>query len=211
MGYLSDPRDIAICGATPMLMAPIFGELPAVEVGQHRFVAAKDGIYVQAKTKALDVCLKISSTPPLPYGELKEHVKLAGGILPFEMFLNVIERASKAYPNEWAGVAIYNPETKSYGLHQPEIESVSAGHIQYKTDAYDDECIAVDIHTHGAGKAYFSSTDDHSDKGGVYVAMVLGNLDKPESFSSCARIVVQGTFYNVPWLPFETTIQGGIA
>jgi len=39
-----DTRDRALFAATPMLMAPRFGLLPPLEIGQHRFVAAANGI-----------------------------------------------------------------------------------------------------------------------------------------------------------------------
>lgn len=199
--YLTDPRDRALLAATPTLMAPRFGRLPPVEVGQHRFVVGANGLFVQARTKAMDVTLRIASTPMLPYGALQENVSLAGGPLPYRLYREMVERACRASPTEWAGVVVY--DGREYRLIEPVLDEASLGSITYRTSAYDDEAVALDIHSHGRGDSFFSETDNQSDTG-IYLAAVLGRCHSPESVTVKVRVVVRGIFYAVAWVPWYT-------
>ncbi len=64
--YLTDTRDQVLCAATPMLMAPRFGILPPLALDQHRYIATTDGIYLQTRSQAISLCLRITKTPPCP-------------------------------------------------------------------------------------------------------------------------------------------------
>ena len=86
MDYLTDPRDKAACGLTPTLMAPRFGQLEPPPYGVHRYIIAANGLFLQAHSKALEVCIKVADTPALPYGEMKEYVRMAGGRIPSALY-----------------------------------------------------------------------------------------------------------------------------
>lgn len=202
-----NPRDRALFAATPMLMAPRFGLLPTLEIGQHRFVAGANGIFVQARSKALSVTFKVARTPRLPYGELREKVELAGGRIPVSLWEKMRKKAVACAPKEWAGVVVY--ENGAYRLVEPEVESASGAHIRYRTEAYDDEAVALDVHSHGHGEAFFSGTDDESDRGGFYIACVLGNCRSASEITVRTRIAVRGIFYNVEWTPWEMETLDG--
>ncbi len=202
-----DPRDRALFCATPMLMAPRFGVLPELCVGEHRFVAAANGIFVQARSKALAVTLKVARAPRLPYGELRESVELAGGRIPVSLWEAMRTKAVARAPKEWAGVVVY--EGDAYRLIEPEVESVSGAHIRYRTEEYDDEAVALDVHSHGHGNAFFSDTDDESDRGGFYIACVLGNCRSVTGVSVKTRIALRGIFYNVEWTPWDMGAADG--
>lgn len=204
---VADSRDRALFAATPMLMAPRFGVLPTLRVGEHRFVAASNGIFVQASSKALAVTLKVARTPRLPYGELRESVELAGGSIPVALWEQMQNKAVASAPKEWAGVVVY--ENGAYRLIEPEVESISGAHIRYCTQAYDDEAVALDVHSHWHGEAFFSSTDDESDRGGFYIACVLGNCRSESGVTVKTRIAVRGIFYNVEWTPWDTETPDG--
>lgn len=203
LAYLTDPRDRAVCGLTPTLMAPRFGELAPVPVGQYRFVAAANGLFLQARSKAMAVTLRVGDTVRLPYGEMQESVELYGGPVPGELAREMMGRAVSSCPNEWAGVVVYEPGSGKYRLIEPEVESVSGAHVRYRTDAIDPECVVLDVHSHGDGRAFFSSVDDKSDQYGLYIASVLGHCERTDTITVCTRIVVNGIFYEVPWVPWH--------
>lgn len=202
MNYLSDPRDLAVCAVTPTLMAPRYGTLPPVAVGQYRFVVASNGVFVQARSRAVDVCLRIGNANGLPYGAVEEYVRLAGGPIPRELGEQMMARAIAATPNEWAGIIVYDALEQAYRLTEPPVSSVSPGHITYATSGYDDELLVLDIHSHGTGHAFFSGTDNRSDNHGVYLASVLGCCKDMNEIEVKTRIVVHGIHYNVGWTPW---------
>lgn len=204
LDYLADPRDKAILSATPTLMMPLFGPLPPVDMHRQRFVIAEDGVYLQARTPALDLCIRVSTTPqPYPYGSLGEWVCLPLGPLPYALYEEMRDRAVSVCPREWAGVVTYDP-AKGYILHEPSIESASASHIRYSTTEYADEYRVLDIHSHGRLDAFHSRDDDKSDRqGGVFLSTVLGHCDSPETVISTTRLVVNGRFFRVAWSPWE--------
>jgi PRTRC genetic system protein A len=203
LSYLADPRDRAIFAATPTVTAPRFGVLAPVPVGQHRFVLAANGLFVQARTATLDLTLRVSDTVRLPYGVMEEKVVMVAGRLPRELFQAMRQKALAAHPREWAGVVLFDPAFGGYRLVEPEVESVSSGHIRYRTGAYDDALLVCDVHSHGHHGAYFSGTDDASDQHGIYIASVLGRCGAGHTLESCSRIVIHGLFIDVAWTPWE--------
>lgn len=112
MQAFADPRDRALLGATPTVMMPRFGELDELEPGRRRFIAARDGLYMEARTRALHACLLIAPSPvALPYGEGREFIRMAGGPIPAELVQDMARRVMEVHPNEWAGVVTFTPET----------------------------------------------------------------------------------------------------
>ncbi len=202
--YLTHETDKALLPITPTLMQPRFGTLPELEIGSKRYVMASDGVYVQARTKALSLTLKIHTMPvPMPYGELKESVILDGGLIPLSIIDKIKHNAINACPNEYAAIVLYDSESTRYTLHEPVINSASAGHIQYQTKTYDDEDVVLDIHSHGELNSYFSATDDQSDFAGIQFSSVLGHCRDLSSITTVSRICIDGFFYPLEWNPWE--------
>jgi len=203
--YLTDPRDRVILGQTPVLMQPLFGQLPPLEPHKHRFVAARSGIFLQCSTPTLRVCVRVSRTLfDLPYGDLDERVELVGGRLPRHLYDSMRDRAVAACPSEWACLVLWDAERSAYQIVEPDVVSASAGHIRFRNDQYDPDTLVLDLHTHGRLDAYFSQTDDASDcEGGCYLATVLGHCESVDSITATTRIVVNGLFYPVKWSPWE--------
>ena len=138
--YLSDPRDRVVLSAAPTLMQPIHGTPMPCPINTHRYTAAREGLFVQARTAGLDVCKLIapSEAGPLPYGPLCEWVRLPGGRIPSHLYQEILHKARDASPNEWACLMLYDPAC-GYRLHEPQVDSRSAGHIRYLSHSYDPE------------------------------------------------------------------------
>lgn len=174
--------DRAVLGQMPALMVPTFGDLPECKVGQRRFLLAADGIHVEARTPSLHFRAPISSAS-LPFGEVEPFCELAGGLLPAALGQALVDAALAAMPNETASVVIYRPSLARYGLIEPEIDSASRGHVTFDHWAdFTDHNLMVDVHTHGALEAYFSPTDDASDRSihEPHLSLVFGRCREGE-------------------------------
>lgn len=202
--YLTDSRDRIILGETPTLMQPLYGDLAPPDLHKHRFVIARNGVFLQCRTPTLSVCVRVTENLfEFPYGPLAEKVELIGGPLNRSLYDKIQEHAIAASPSEWACLVVW--DGRQYALSHPEVFSASRGHIQYRNE-HDPENLVLDLHTHGEGKGNFSSTDNASDsEGGCYLASVLGHCQSAGSMTITTRIVVNGLFYPVSWSPFLGT------
>lgn len=204
-GYLTDPIDKALLGQTPTLMVPSRGSLPDLGIGRYRFLMGREGLHMEGRTKALHACVRLWESPrPLPYGSVEPFVRMKGGLIPAAMFQEIVREAQAASPNEWACLVVYDPDNRRYRLHKAEGADAGRGHIHYSTAGVDSECIVLDLHTHGMGKAFFSNTDDRDDTtGGIYIASVLGHCDDVARMEAVSRINVRGIYFDLPWHPWE--------
>jgi len=203
--YLTDRRDATLLSVCPMLMQPRFGTLAPVAPGTKRFVAAQDGIYLEAATPAIDARVRFAATPPLPYGAVSEHITAAAGLIPRELFDFMCERAVKQCPDEYAAVVLLDANGRDYCLHEPRVKSVSGGHITYATHDFETERLVLDLHSHGHGQSFFSATDDASDQDGLYFASVLGRCGAGDTITATTRLVVDGFFVPLSWHPWSAS------
>lgn len=197
LDYLTDSRDKALLSATPTLMAPHFGKLPPCDLGAHRFVVARNGLFIQARTHVLDVCACINKDVSLPYGTLKERVTLLHGGLSADLFSTLMADAQKALPNEWAGLIVWNEEISSYEYLRPQTVGQSSHHISYLNNQYDTNNLLLDAHSHAHGRAFFSTTDDASDLG-IHLSLVFGRCEDLATMETKARLCVHGHFIDFP-------------
>lgn len=199
---LTHPRDRVLFSQTPMLMMPSYGPLPTLEFGRRRYIAAADGIYLQARTRALDLTLRLASFE-LPFGPLQEQVALIGGFLPRALYQEIAAHALAQAPKEWAGLVHWSEADERYVLTVPEIVEVSNAHIRYRGERIDQQRLVLDIHSHGLLSAGFSARDDTSDECGIHFASVLGNCQSAKTMTAITRLVVDGQFFELNWHPWE--------
>jgi len=197
-----DPRDAALQAACPVLAAPRFGALPDMPNGQ-RLIAGAGSLYVQIKLDWLDCihCLTPAGLDmPLPYGEVGERLNFSFGVLPIRLIESFIDAGRRGLPDEVAGALIYSRRTRALRLAPCTPVRASPVRIDYRVPAMAaDETLAVDLHTHGAGPAFWSADDDRDDRG-IKVAGVLGRLDRPRPEAEF-RLVLNGLFKPLrhPW------------
>lgn len=190
-------RDLSIQTAMPVLIAPVAGTLPPVDLDQVRHVVCRDGLMVEARTKALDCAALIAEVQdrPLPYGELEFKALLVGGWLDRKICQQAIALARRALPNEWAGCIVF--AEGRYQLISPEPISASPGRVSYSAAGIDPSTVVIDIHSHGTMRAGFSGTDDADDlaqPSACFLSTVVGNLDRAEP-SYALRLVINGRFF----------------
>lgn len=198
-GY--NEADAVLLGQTPALMMPRFSALPDLGPGCRRYVIARDGLYVQARSQALLLTMRVEKfRSPLPYGDLLESVHMVGGLIPHSMYTELQRQAIATCPDEWAAFVVYDG---AYRIVLPEVVDSSGGHISYRMGGIDESRIVLDIHSHGKFDAFFSETDDRSDNHGIYFASVLGHCHKEKSISCRSRIVIDGWHREINWHPWE--------
>ena len=193
---LTDRRDFALLGSTPALMQPGFGALSPLLAG-HRYVVGRGGLYVEARSAVMHAVACVAPSPvALPFGEVRPFLNLPDGGLPRDLIEAAVGRARACVPDEWAGVIVY--AESGYRLVEPEVLSRSAGHVSYARSGIEEATVVVDLHSHGTGAAFFSAKDDEddTDRGGFYLAMVLGEVTSA-LVSVAARLVVHGHFARV--------------
>ena len=147
-----DPRDEALQRACPVLAAPLFGVLPAMENGQ-RVIVASNGVFVQVKRDWLD-CVErmggIDAALPLPYGKITPSIRFTFGTIPIALLDAFIAAGRAGLPNEIAGGLIYSAQRHTLRLAIYEAVRSTAHGIEYRMPPLArDESIAVDLHTHG--------------------------------------------------------------
>ena len=203
-----DPRDAALQSICPTLSAPRFGALPEMCNGQ-RVIVAANGLFVQVKLDWLDaiVCLAdVAPVPPLPYGLVTERIRFSFGVIPVRLLEAFIDAGRAGLPNEVAGGLIYSRRTGGLRLQIYDVLHCSPSGIDYRMPTLDDdESIAIDLHTHGNDKAFWSPTDNRDDQG-VKVAGVFGNLHQ-KTPSAAFRLAVNG-YYQALRHPWETLPVG---
>lgn len=213
-----DPRDQALQRSMPCMAVPRFSTLPALPAtGGMRLLVARSGLYVQVQLDWLDAVVRMQSLParpPLPYGDVQESIRFAFGVIPIALLEAFIQAGRAALPNEIAGALIYSRATASLRLVLHEAIEAGPGGVRYRFPPLQtDESLAVDLHTHGHGKAFWSPTDDADDQG-IKVAGVFGNLHERqhEKPSAAFRLVINGLFKSLDEHPWSnSTRSDGLA
>lgn len=213
-----DPRDQALQRSMPCQIVPRFGPLPAFDGGM-RLLVARSGLYMQVHLDWLDatVCIRrLPSRPPLPYGDVDESIRFAFGRIPVALLNAFIEAGRAALPDEIAGALIYCRHSRHLRLALHEPINASPHEVHYRLPRLrPSESLAVDLHTHGRGAAYWSDKDDRDDQG-IKVAGVFGDLhahqngQTDERPSAAFRLVINGHFTRLSH-PWERTAGTGHA
>jgi PRTRC genetic system protein A len=204
MYQYSDPRDRVLFSETPTVMQPRFGPpLPPPEDHKHRFLCGDDGLYIEAQNAVIGIRMRIApSSLPLPYGKIERTgIHLRHGLIPSVLFNEALAKSRAAVPNEWAGFIVWDEKNEQYALYEPDVLATGPGQIHYLASFPDKLTPVIDLHSHGNLPAFFSSTDDHSDLAGFYVAGIIGNCGSAQP-SFAARMVVNGHF--LPCLDLRT-------
>lgn len=175
------PTDAALFAATPLLPAPRFGTLESLAAGSKRILGAADGVYVEARTHAWDVCARIAECP-MPYGPLSARLRCPAGPIPSDLVREFIAVACANPDREVAAAIVLAAGNTRFDLIWPQIESSSSGHVRYIDADIDDDRLVLDLHSHAGHSAFFSTTDDLSDRSrkGPYLAAVVGRCNAPQ-------------------------------
>ncbi len=200
-------KDRLIQERFPTIMVPGYEDLMPCRLHQTRLLMARGGLYIDASQPfgRFRRCLW-SADRDLPYGEVEEIDDFTGILvnpLVTAIFESSVLPQAAAYADnnhEWAGWIVWNKEEGySYMPLDFEASPVSVL-ISERPLLSEDTHLVIDVHSHGAMKAFFSSTDDRDDSGGVRLSVVLGSYCKDEgrrNFLYKCRAVVEGFFFSL--------------
>ncbi|WP_186058896.1 PRTRC system protein A [Burkholderia gladioli] len=188
--------DNALFDSAPVAAVPHHAEFePLLDVG-HRFLLAANGLFVEIRRPWVHIIQPIAQLaeagPRVPYGSMEPKLEFAFGRLSAAAphFKRFADAAAEALPNEHAAWLVWNDTTKELEYRAVNVTSATPNSIAIDRPALaDHESLAIDLHSHGADKAYFSLDDDADDAGEVKIAGVIGGIgtDTPSvAFRLCA-------------------------
>ncbi|MDR7256268.1 PRTRC genetic system protein A [Sphingomonas sp. BE270] len=206
-----DPTAAAVLAAVPCYPVPPNGRSPGIDAlraarAGHGLAIGKDGVMLILRRPWL--ALDVAVTPPIcayvPFGSTGElKADLRCGLIPHEHLISVLDHFRAALPNEAAAFVIWNEATKEFALHFPAVDEATPSRLVYRTPVLPpDWHVVCDIHSHGAGPAYFSATDDADDAFATKISLVFGRLGQPDGPMMASRLCAGGMFLPIPRSPF---------
>lgn len=210
--FADDPTAAAVLAAVPCHPVPSQGRSPALDAlraacAGHGLAIGNDGVMLILRRPWL--ALDIPVTPPIsayvPYGSVGEpRADLLCGRIPREHLDQILEHFRAALPNEAAAFVLWNETSRAFALHFPDIEEATPSSLVYRSPVLQPGWhLICDIHSHGAGSAYFSATDNADDAFATKIALVIGQLDRPDGPQMASRLCANGMFLPLPRSPFS--------
>ena len=193
------PLDIALFDSAPIVAVPKHATFAPLQDVGHRFLATAEGIFVEVRRPWLHVIQLLTKLPEKaprpPYGYIMPKIELTFGRLGVAIpFIQAFaEEAREAAPNEHAAWIIWNEKEQALEYRPLKITNASPGAISYeRPELQPHESLAIDLHSHGCGEAFFSGTDDADDAGEVKISGVIGGLAAGVTPSVAFRLCVLG-------------------
>ncbi len=166
------------------------------------YILAANGVFIRAERPGLKVLLKLQPLDPIQNAvrgleALVEYVEI--GKLPRSLLEIVLEEVASAYPNE--ALFYVQASENAWQMSIPE-QIRSRGRVEPANP--DDPAVQnglVELHSHGALRAFFSTADDADEAFGFRVYCVIGEQSPGQAEIRC-RIGVYGHFVEGPpeWL-----------
>jgi len=188
----------------PVIMVPKHEPLTPIDIGRTRYLMAADGLFLESKTSCIHIIKQLWHSPvKTAYGHCTETTTLTHGMIQGDFLIPLLNKSMKQVPNEIAGAITWHPQ-KGYQCRVWKNTSVSPSKIDYLRHLDPNETIIVDVHSHGNGKAYFSTTDNNDDQGGIRIAMVLGQCANIITMDFVSRLIIEGHFFPIELDEFTT-------
>lgn len=206
-----DPTAAAVLAAVPCHPVPPLGKSSALEAlrcarSGHGLAVGADGVMLILRRPWL--ALDVPITPPiaayLPYGSIgAPRADLRCGLIPREHLDAILDHFRAALPNEAAAFVLWNEATGAFTVNLPDIDEATPSRLVYRTPALPaDWHMVCDIHSHGRGPEFFSTTDNADDAHATKISLVFGRLDQPDGPVMASRLCAGGMFLPLPRSPF---------
>jgi len=206
-----DPTAAALLDAVPCYPVPSMGRSPGIDalrdarVG-HGLTIGQDGVMLILRRPwlALDVPVTPRIDAHVPYGSVgAPAAELRCGVIPREHLDRVLEHFHAALPNEAAAFIVWHESTGDFDVVFPVIDAATPSRLVYRTPVLPPNWhLVCDMHSHGTGPAFFSSTDDADDAHATKIALVVGRMGHPDGPSTASRLCAGGMFLPMPRSPF---------
>jgi PRTRC genetic system protein A len=198
-----NPFDQALQQSFPSVMVPKREPLEPLDKPGERLVIAANGIFLEILRPWARIVRRIAEyrvATAIPYGSYEEATALRCGPVPPDLIAAFYRQTRLALPNETGAWIVWHAGTGQFRLVPLTPISHSPGHLLYERPVLNgSEHLVVDCHSHGAGSAHFSRTDNDDDRHDVKFALVLGNCDREPS--TAMRLCAKGVFEKFEQLP----------
>lgn len=190
------PLDATLQAVTPTLMVPRFGTFEPLAINGHRFLVADDGLWIEVRRPWLYVLHRLAAQEQvaMPYGKLKQTIDIRR--IPRRLLEDFISMAREEYPVECAAWITWQEDRDEWQLMPLAPSSAGHSHVNFARPILEEgEHLVLDIHSHGAHPAFFSSTDDDDDRE-FKVAGVVGQV--ATELQTKFRLCINGAFIDIP-------------
>lgn len=208
----SDPTAAAVLDAVPCYPVPPMGGSPAIDALRtartgHGFIVGADGMMLILRRPWLELDYRVTEGPEChaPYGGVgPDALHFRCGSIPVGLFEAALRQFTDALPNEAAAFILWNEQTRTFWIRYPEIDAATPSRLAYRPPVLAQGWhLVCDLHSHGAGPAFFSATDNADDAHSTKIAIVAGSLGRDDGPTFAARLCAGGMFLELPGLPFE--------
>ncbi|WP_408591629.1 PRTRC system protein A [Novosphingobium sp.] len=208
----ADPTAAAVLDAVPCYPVPPSGSSPAIDALRaartgHGFIVGADGMMLVLRRPWLELDYRVTEGPEChsPYGNVGPDVLVFRcGPFPDSFLKAILQHFAEAMPNEAAAFILWHEQTRTFRIEYPEIDAATPSRLVYRPPVLGPGWhLVCDIHSHGAGAAFFSGTDDADDAHSTKIAIVVGTLGLESTPTFMARLCAGGMFLTLPGLPFE--------
>ena len=191
-----NPVDNVLQGSFPSVMVPTREPVAPMAGPGERLLIASNGVFLEIDRPWVRLVRRLGSfdwQTPVPYGQAQELTELRCGAIPAALVMEFARLARAALPNEAGAWIVWDAVTGRFRMERLASLSHGPDHLHYeRPQLREGEWLVVDCHSHGRGRAYFSSTDDRDDLHDVKLALVLGNCDRTPSIA--LRLCAKGRF-----------------
>ncbi len=166
-------------------------ELPPFPNCFYQTIQAANGTYIRAHSDVMQVMIKTG--PPdrrlKRLADVEPYTRFLLPRVPLDYLRAIILSARAALPFEKLWHFLYNAPDRKWRVGLPE-QKVTPSSV----DAVDTPGSIIDLHSHGANKVFWSSTDT-ADETGLRFYVVIGDLTQDTNTASIrARVGVYGHF-----------------
>ena len=164
------------------------------------YIAASNGLFIEAENKLMEVRIPVAYCDIRGLAPLKTKFALTFGSIP-QRFFDLALDMFLADTTQEHYVAVTG--RNGYDFYVPAQEKEEAK-VVYEYGAR----VALDLHSHGTGGAWFSKKDNEDDTG-LRVSGVVGSLDKTPVVK--LRLGVYGYFLPLSWKEvFDGALVGAV-
>ncbi|MFQ5779536.1 MAG: PRTRC system protein A [Nitrospiria bacterium] len=195
-------KDLLLQKHLPTVMVPRFEPLPPLPENRSRLLMAKDGLWIEVKTPwGLFIKRIFESSRHLPYGSVRERTELLSGPIPIRFLEQFVNQANGSSQRglETAAWIIWSAE-KGWEYLQLDILERTRGSVAFRwPELVPERHLVLDMHSHGAGPAFFSKTDNRSDQGTAHFSLVVGNCKGGRPLAEldmACRLCLAGFFFD---------------
>jgi PRTRC genetic system protein A len=186
----------------PLVAVPTETSIERLDKNGQRLLLAGNGVFIEVRRDWLYAIRRCGGLHPdlqTPFGAVHEVTELAGKRIPRTLIDAFVEQAKAASPQEIGAIITYDLVRETWALRMSRSLSASEVALSYEIpDLAASEYRVVDIHSHGEGPAFLSSTDRKDTLGATAVVMVAGKVSEPRA-DIIVYLYLQGMPVRIPW------------